>query len=134
MDRYTNQDASSFQPGKVTIDIQFVAGTSGAVPSALSGYVRADGILGMVLSATGVYEVLFQDAYVGLDSESFRVQQATYSAAAGAAGDLIVNDVSSGTSPSVTFQCFRRDTGAAIAVTEGDTVRITLVLQRLLAS
>jgi hypothetical protein len=134
MDRYTNQDSSAFQPGRVTLDIEFVAIASGDAPAALSSFVRSEGIIDVTLAATGVYTVLLQDSYVGLARGTFRVQQATYSASAGAAGDLIVNDVSSGTSPSVTFQCFRRDTGAAVAVVEGDTVRITLELLRLSAS
>jgi len=130
MDRYTNQDGASFQPGEEHIWVEFVAGTSGAVPSALSGYVRADGIASMALAATGLYTVTLQDSYVACLGGSFDVMQATYSAAAGWRG-AIVSKAVTGTTPTVVFQCVRPDTGAAIAVVEGDTVIIHLVLQRI---
>ena len=131
MDRYCNQDEAAFQAGRIILDIEFVAGSSGAVPTALSGYVRSAGIDSMSLAATGKYTVHLTDSYIGLASASMQVTQATYSAAAGQQGYPIVVDVDDATDPLVTFQMTRPDTGAAIAVTASDTVRIKLELLRL---
>ncbi len=131
MDRYTNQDGSAFQPGKVMVDVEFVAGSSGAVPTSLAGYVRAEGIASMDLAATGVYTVHLQDAYFACTRATFQVVQATYDASHACNGDPIDDDVSDGTDPLVTFQAYDNATGAAAAVTASDTVKITLELTRL---
>jgi hypothetical protein len=131
MDRFTFTDESSFQPGRVVLDIEFAAGSSGAVPTALSGYTRKAGIASMDLAATGVYTVHLSDVYQGLIGASFSVEQASYDATHACAGDVIDSDVSDSPDPLVTFQAFNNSAGAAAAVTSGDIVRITLVLQRL---
>jgi hypothetical protein len=136
MDRYINQDEGAFQPGRVKLDIQFTAGTSGAVPTTFSAFTIADGLDGslttpMTLTGTGVYTCLLADAYVRLLSAKFSVIQATYNAAHGQEGYVITNSVTDATTPAVAFQCTRPDTGAAVAVTSGDVVCITLELQRM---
>ncbi len=133
MDRFTFTDESGFQPGRVTLDIEFAAGTSGAVPTDLADYVRSNGIDSMELAATGVYTVHLSDSYVALIGGTFSVQQATYSASAGQEGYVIDTgtDVTDSDDPSVTFQCTQPGTGAATAAVSGDIVRITLTLQRL---
>ncbi len=131
MDRFTFTDESGFQPGRVTLDIKFAAGTSGAVPTELGDYLISNGIDSMSLAATGKYTVHLSDSYVALIGGSFSVIQATYSASAGQTGYVIVDDVTDSTDPLVTFQCVQPGTGAATAVVEADIVCITLTLQRL---
>ena len=130
MDRYCNQDEAAFQAGRIILDIEFVAGSSGAVPTSLSGYVRSAGIDSMSLAATGKYTVNLTDAYVGVAKADFKVQQGTYDATHARMGDVIVNSVTDGTAPLITFQAVN-SAGAATAVTASDTVRITLELLRL---
>ncbi len=132
MDRFTFTDQSGFQPGRVTLDIQFAAGSSGAVPTDLADYVRSNGIDSMELAATGVYTVHLSDCYVELIGGTFAVTQATYDATHARNGDIIDTgtDVTDPDDPSVTFQS-ANSAGSATAVTSGDIVRITLTLQRL---
>lgn len=129
MDRFTNQDGSNFQPQVVTLDIKFTAGTSGAVPTDITGYTVASGIEDMVLSGTGLYTVNLSDTYFRLLGGKFSVIQATYDASHGQEGYIVVDSADLGT-PLVSFQCTRPDTGAAVAVTAGDVVCIQLRLQR----
>jgi hypothetical protein len=131
MDRYVNQDGASFQPGKITLDVKFAAGSSGAVPTAIADYLIAAGIESMSLAATGLYTVHLSDAYIRLTRGTFQVIQATYDASHGCRGEVAVEDVDDASDPLVTFQCVRNDTGAAVAVTSGDIVCITLELQRM---
>jgi hypothetical protein len=134
MDRYINQDEGAFQPGRVVLDIKFAAGSSGAVPTTFADFTLADGLDGTTpasLAATGKYTFNLADSYVRLIRGTFMVTQATYDASHGCTGDVIVEDVDDATSPLVTFQCIRNDTGAAVAVTSGDIVNVTLELQRL---
>ncbi len=133
MDRFTFTDESGFQPGRVTLDIEFAAGSSGAVPTTLGDYTRSSGIDSMSLAATGLYTVHLSDCYTGLISGTFSVEQATYDASHACRGEVDTADVGDATDPLVTFQAIQNGTGAAVAATSGDIVRITLVLQRLTA-
>lgn len=133
MDRFCNQDEAAFQPQRIILDVKFTAGTSGAVPTAFSDFTIADGLDGttpMALAATGKYTCYLADAYVRLLSGTFQVTQGTYDASHGQQGYVIVDSANDGTTPLVTFQCTRPDTGAAVAVTSGDVVSIRLELQR----
>src|SRR5215831_18083781 len=103
-DRFFSHDEETAQIGRVVLDIEFVAGSSGAVPTALSGYVRSMGIDSMSLAATGLYTVNLTDNYTGIAQASFRVQQASYDATHARMGDVTVNSVSDATTPLVTFQ------------------------------
>ncbi len=131
MDRFTFTDQSAFQPGRVTLDIEFAAGSSGAVPTSLSDYVRSNGIDSMDLAATGLYTVHLSDCYVGFIGGTLSIEQATYDASHACRGEVAVADVTDADDPLVTFQAIQNGTGAAAAATSGDIVRITLTLQRL---
>lgn len=130
-DVYLNPAGGTFQLDRPILDIEFVAGASGAVPTSIADYVRAAGIESMALSATGVYTVHLSQNWVGLCRGTFSVEQATYNAAHAQQGYVTGDgDVTDATDPTVVFQATRPDTGAAIAVTEGDIVRITLEFNR----
>ena len=133
MDRFTFTDESAFQPGIVTLDIKFAAGSSGAVPTDLADYLVSNGIDSMELAATGVYTVHLTDSYIDLLGGSLTIKQATYDATHACKGDIIDTgtDVTDSDDPSVTFQAVNNSAGAATAVTSGDIVSITLRLQRL---
>lgn len=130
-DAYLNPAGGTYQLDRPTLDIEFVAGASGAVPTSVSGYVRSAGINSMELAATGVYTVHLRENWIGLCRGTMQVEQATYDASHGQQGYVIGGtDVTDADDPIVVFQMTRPDTGAAIAVTEGDTVRITLEFNR----
>ena len=131
MDRFCSQDEAAFNRGRIILDIEFAAGSSGAVPTDLADYTRCQGIDSMELAATGLYTVHLSDSYVGFAKGTFSVEQATYDASHGCRGEVDTTDVGDDTDPLVTFQCIQNGTGAAVAVTSGDIVRITLELIRL---
>ncbi len=131
MDRFCSQDEAAFNRGRIILDIEFAAGSSGAVPTTLGAYTRCQGIDSMSLAATGLYTVHLSDSYVGIAKGTFSVEQATYDAAHGCRGEVDTTDVGDDTDPLVTFQCIKNSDGTAVAVTSGDIVRITLELIRL---
>jgi hypothetical protein len=126
-DRYLHQDSSDFQPGVQILDIEFTAGSSGAVP-ALSAFARRAGVASIVLTATGVYTVTLQDTYWALLNWTFNVQQATYDATHGSKATLTSEAVK--TSKTVVFQVRKDSDSTAVALTSGDKVKITLRLQK----
>lgn len=129
--RFNFQSPQTAQPSELTIRVKFAAGSSGAVPTSLAGYLLSMGITSMSLASTGKYDVILQDNYLAMARATFHVQQATYDATHARMGDVIVEDVAgtSGT-PHVQFQAVN-SAGAATAVTSGDIVSITLELEQI---
>ncbi len=127
--RFVNQSPCTTQPKELTLRVKFVAGTSGSVPTALSGYLLSMGITSMALASTGKYDVTLQDNYLALARATFHVMQATYDATHARSGDVIVENVAGASAdPHVQFQAVN-SAGTATAVTSGDTVLITLELE-----
>jgi hypothetical protein len=90
------------------------------------------GIASMALASTGLYKVTLQDNYLALARATMQVMQATYDASHGCRGEINAEDVAGASGdPYVQFQCVRNDTGAAVAVTSGDIVLITLELEQI---
>ena len=125
MDGYTSQDGSNFQRGVVTVDIEFTAGTSGAVP-ALSAFARRWGVLSVVLSATGLYTVTLQQKYAAILNYTVNVLQSTYDATH---GDKATVDADTITGQVIPFQVRATD-GTAVALTSGDKIKITIRAQK----
>lgn len=126
---FFKRTAATAQAQEVTIRVKFVAGTSGAVPTDLTGYLLSQGITGMALASTGKYDVTLQDTAYRLARATFHVQQATYDATHARMGDVIAEDVQGASgAPHVQFQAVN-SAGAATAVTATDTVSITIELE-----
>jgi hypothetical protein len=133
MDRKTNQDGSSFHPGEVAVNLQFTAGTSGAVPAfTVAGWRRA-GIASVVLSGTSDYTVTFQDSYVSLISKTIEIDQATFDKTHAGMGTVKPADILVSSNPA-TIKITTRSTdgnGTAAALTVGDVFRARFVLAKL---
>ncbi len=127
-DRLTYQDSSDFHPGVVTINLQFTAGTSGAVPSRTATGSRFAGISTVVLTATGVYTVTFQDTWYSVLSVESGVYQATYDKTH---GGMFTSTPTLTTTSGVTLQCRSTDgNGTAVALTSGDVMWATFRMSR----
>lgn len=116
-------DEQSFTPGRVTVDLEFTAGTSGAVPSTLT---RAKGIAS-VTKSTNDYIVTFQDAYVAYVNGYGGIIQASVDATK--AFRLAVTAVSLA-NKTVTLSPTAAD-GTAQPLVSGDILRWTFVYTRL---
>lgn len=125
MDRFVNQDGMDFQKNTVTIDFQFVAGTSGAVPAT---FLTSDGVASAVLSGT-TYVITLQDSYVKFLNVHGTNVQASFAAAGAAYAVPLANAVSTAT-PTVTIAFCKGSDGTQVALASGDTANITIRLQR----
>lgn len=132
MDRYLQRDRAGFQPGVVDCFMEFTAGTSGAVP-ALTAFARRAGIRSVVLTATGIYTVTFQDSVVALLDFHVDILQATYSVTA--AGKVVVKPAEvlvSAATPTIALRCYTTNgVATAAALTAGDVLKASFTLQRL---
>lgn len=129
-DRYLNKDGGDFHPGVVEINLQFTAGTSGAVPARTATGSRFAGILSVVLSGTGLYTVTFQDTWYSVIGVMSGVYQASYNKTHGGQFQATPNALA-GVS-SVALQCQTTDgNGTAAALTSGDTMWAVFKLARM---
>lgn len=130
MDRKINQDVASFHPGEVFVNLQFTAGSAGAVPAfTVAGWRRA-GITSVVKSGTSDYTVTFQDGYNALLSKAIEVDQATYDKTHAGAATVAPADILVSSNPA-TVKFTTRSTdgnGTAVALTSGDVLRARFVL------
>ena len=103
------------------LNLQFTAGTSGAVPAS---FTRSNDI-DSVTKSTNDYLVKLLRGRTALTDWSIKVKQATYNASTGAcSGNVTVDDVA-GTTKTATVS-FYNAAGTAVALATGDVVRITL--------
>lgn len=124
MDRFVNQDGANFQAGVVNVDLVFVAGAAGAVPST---FIKADGIAS-VTKSTNDYIVQLQDYYIAQLASPVEVQQAVYNASTGACeGHVTASSVD--TNGRLTMS-FYNAAGTAVSLATGDILRATFRLQR----
>lgn len=121
-------DGLDFELRTVNVDLQFTAGTAGAVPSTLT---FSKGITSVVLTSTE-YLITLQDIYAAFLNVVATNHQATFAAAGAAYGvPTTVNVGASSTAPNtvgITF-CKGSD-GTAVALASGDTCYIKLRLKR----
>jgi hypothetical protein len=118
--------AGNFQPEKVTCDLQFTSGASGAVPTTLT---KRNGITSVTRTGTGAYTVVFAerpDAFLG-GFGSVQPTGAAYDATL--AEDVKVFNMVLSTS-TAKFVTVRPDTAAVTDPASGDIVTVTFVLQR----
>ena len=128
-DRLGYQDSADFHPGIVFINLQFTAGTSGAVPSRTATGSRFAGVSSVVLTATGVYTVTFQDTWYSVISVNSGVYQVTYDKTHG--GQFTSTPAQTLTS-GVVLQCRSTDgNGTAVALTSGDVMWAVFKLARI---
>ena len=124
------QDGASFHPKEQTVNLQFTAGTSGAVPAfTVAGWRRA-GIASVVLTATGIYTVTFQDTYVGLIKADVDILQATYDVTH--AGKVVIKPAEvlvSAATPTIALRCYTTNgVATAAALTAGDVLQARFTL------
>jgi hypothetical protein len=129
MDRKVYQDGASFHPGEVWIHTAFVAGTSGAVPTISTGWVRRAGVLSCVLSGTGLYTFTFQDSYINNLNYILEIDQVTYSASHACYGAFSAASVN--TNPATFAVQMVNAAGAATVPTAGDTIRCSFLMGRI---
>jgi hypothetical protein len=128
------QDSGSLDKGLRHLYVEFVAGTSGAVPTTRTGYLHTNGIKNVTLASTGKYKVHLQDPYLSLADWDVNIEQVTYANTHGgmvtvAPADITVTD---GTDPSIVFQVRSTDgNGTAVALTSGDMFSCHLTLRNL---
>jgi hypothetical protein len=124
-DRRLYQDGGSFHPGEARINLEFTAGTSGAVPSTLT---RRAGIASVVLSGTGLYTVTFQDTWFSALGFDYEILQATYT---NTHGGMITVTPTGFTTSSCALQVRSTDgNGTAVALTSGDVLKATFRMAR----
>jgi hypothetical protein len=124
VDRFVNQDGADFQQGVVGVDLEFTAGTSGAVPASLG---RAHGIASVVKSSND-YIVTFEDSYVAFMGGFGGVKQASFSTSGACSVDASADAVT-GATPTVTLSP-RTGAGAAVALATGDVLRFHFRMKR----
>lgn len=123
------QDGASFHPKEQTVNLQFTAGVSGAVPAFTVAGWRRSGIASVVLTATGIYTVTFQDTYVGLIKATVDILQETYSVTA--AGKVVIkpSEVLVSTSKTIALRCYTTNgVATAAALTAGDILQARFVM------
>jgi hypothetical protein len=122
------QDGLDFELRTVNMDLQFTAGTSGAVPTT---FTFSKGIKSVVLTSTE-YLVTFQDVYGAfLNLVGANVLQATPSATTAQYGEVTtVNVGAASTSPNTVGVTFKKGDGTATALSTGDIAYITFRLKR----
>lgn len=119
-DRKGFQDGADFHPGTFFINLQFTAGTSGAVPTRTATGSRFAGVSTVVLSGTGLYTVTFQDTWYSILGYEAGVYQATYNVAH--CGQFTSTPALT-TGSSVALQGRTMDgVGTAAALTSGDVM------------
>lgn len=119
-DRKLFQDLTDFHPGVAYINLQFTAGTSGAVPARGTAGTRMAGIASVALSGTGLYTVTFQDTWFAILGVYSGVYQATYNVAH--CGQFTSTPAGTTTS-SIALQGRTMDgVGTAAALTAGDVM------------
>ena len=123
MDRFVAQDGRDFQDRTVQVDLVFAAGTSGAVPAALT---YSAGIAKVVKSGD-TYVVTFQDGYVAYLNGYGSNLQATYSAS----GAVLIQPSIVTTTDGVLVVTLQPLTaaGAAVALAAGDIASFTFRLK-----
>jgi hypothetical protein len=125
MDRLVSQDGMDWQTNTVNVDLVFVAGASGAVPSTLA---LADGIAKVAKSGT-TYVITLQDAYFKFLNVVGSVIQAS-PATAGASVVIPVAQTVASATPTVTIACLAGDGSGQVALASGDEIHVTLRLKR----
>ncbi len=120
------QDGASFHPKEQIVNLQFTAGSSGAVPAFTVAGWRRSGIASVVLTATGIYTVTFQDTYVGLIAYTANILQATYDVTH--AGQVVIKPaevlVSAAGGGTIALRCFTNNgVATAAALTSGDVLQ-----------
>lgn len=124
-DRKLYQDDASFHPGEVAINLEFTAGTSGAVPSTLT---RRAGITSVVLTATGIYTVVFQDTWYAALAYSANILQATYDVTH--ATNIVVKPAEFTTS-GIVLRCYTGNgVATAAALTSGDVIKARFTMAK----
>jgi len=127
----TTQDGANAEPGVVTLDLQFTAGSSGAFPATVTrGKEFNVATCTKVASSTGLYDLFLRETWLYLLNENVKVIQASYSASGAVHGFVTVDSVNSTTAPKVRVT-FRTAAGAAVDLASGDIVRVTLRLQNV---
>lgn len=122
--KYSQHPAT--QMGGVTVQLQWTAGTSGAVPAAPQFKHDAQPISALTkLGGTGIYKFAMREPAVDLLGWNIRTLQASYSASGAVYGDVTTIDVANGAGAS--FQVtFRTAAGAAVDLATGDKVFMAL--------
>jgi len=128
-DRRLYQDMAPFHPGEAVINLQFTAGASGAVPSRTATGSRFAGVATVVLTATGVYTVTFQDKWYSILGYVSGVYQATYNATH---GGQFRSTPAQTLNTGVVLQCTTTDgVGSAVALTAGDVAWARFYMARI---
>ena len=132
MDAFTNQDGSSFQPGVVTIDLVFTAGTAGAVPSFSASNSNVKKGINTVTLSTNDYLVVFNDKYAAFLGGNGNVVQATPSKTTAFNVKCTAVNAGAGTA---TITPFTEDGNAtSIHLSTGDILSFTFRFTRLAPS
>jgi hypothetical protein len=126
MDRFVNQDGMDFQKNTVNVDLVFVAGTSGAVPST---FKYSDGVASVTKSGT-TYIIQFQDSYVDFLNLDGTAIQASFAASGASYAIPVAAAVSSATAPTLTIAFLSGADGTQVALASGDEAHITVRLKR----
>lgn len=125
---YPSQDGADAQYGVTNIDLEFTAGTSGAVPAALT---RSTGITS-VTKSTNDYVVAFDQSYVAYLGGFGNVLQASVSAAAATFVKVTAFDNSDANGfASVTLSPLKGSDGTAVALATGDILQFTFRFTRV---
>ena len=128
-DRQLYQDGADFHPGTAEINLQFTAGTSGAVPLRTATGSRFAGIATVVLTATGVYTVTFQDKWYSVIGVESGVYQVTYDKTH---GGMFTSTPAQTLTTGVVLQCRSTDgNGTAVALTSGDVMWAVFKMARI---
>ena len=111
------------QLGAVQIELEFTTTTAGAVLAITKGgsYVKSVAQTG----GTGHYLVTMFEFWNKLFNPTFKVVQATYDATHARGGDLIVDNISNTTTPTLEFIA-SNSAGAPTNITSGDVGKITI--------
>jgi len=117
------QDGADAQSRTVNVDLVFTAGTSGAVPAALT---VSNGILSVVKSSNN-YVVTFQPGPVAYLNGCGHVIQASYAANGACRVVPSAQDVAG--AGTVTLTCYESD-GTATALASGDELHFTFRMKR----
>ncbi len=128
MDRFVNQDGADFQQGTVGVDLEFTAGTSGAVPTSLT---RSAGIAS-VTKSTNDYIVVFEDGYVAyLGGYGNVVQDSVTAAAATFVKVTAFDNANADGLAEVTLSPLKGSDGTAVALAADDVLQFHFRMTRL---
>lgn len=120
---------NDFSSGRSCIDIEFTVGATGAVPTFPTGFSRAtaDAIKSVVRISAGVYTVTFNNGWNDiLFATGWVVQTASQAvlgnySAAGIAGVVVLQNLSSAAVPTITFGLIN-GAGAITEAANGDDI------------